>query len=210
MKPREKILTHGVKKAESWELIATILWSGIRGRSVFQIARKAAKLIEEKQDTIKLDDLLQIPGIWKIKALQIIWAFELARRHYLKEWITIESVGDIVNQVADYRKKKQEYLLSLTLDGAGRLIKKRIVTIWLLDQSLAHPREIFSGAISDHANSLILVHNHPSGNPFPSNADKNVTRRISDVAELVGIRLLDHIIITWDSHFSFRENALLS
>lgn len=210
MKPREKLFVHGPEKLESWELIATILGAGIRWVNVFQIAKKAAKVIEEKKDSIVLKDLLWIPWIGQVKAMQIIAAFEMAKRYYISEDIRIESVSDIVSQVQEYRRKKQEYLLTLTLDGAGRLIKKRVVTIWLLDQSLAHPREIFSWAISDHANSLVLVHNHPSGNTNPSNSDMRITSRISEVANLVGIRLLDHIIIGKDSHYSFRENALLS
>ena len=210
MKPREKIIRFGSKKLESWELIAVILWTWIKWKSVFQIAKKAAKIIEEKQDSITLEDLWNIEGIGKIKSLQIIAAFELARRHYVKDEVIIESVWDIVSQVQEYKKKKQEYLLGLTLDGAGRLINKRVITIGLLDQSLAHPREIFSWAISDHAHSIVLVHNHPSGNPMPSSADKNVTNRISDVAKLVGIKLLDHVIISNDAYFSFRENSLLS
>lgn len=209
MKPREKFLKHGAQRLESWELVATILWSGISGKNVFQIAKKAAKLLEDKQDTLLLEDLIKVEGIWNIKAMQLISAFELAKRHYLRDDIRIESIGDILSEVREYRRKKQEYLVSLTLDGAGRLINKRVITIGLLDRSFAHPREIFSWAISDHASSFVLVHNHPSGNPNPSNADKMTTNRIWEVANLVGIKFLDHIIITDNSHYSFRENSLL-
>jgi DNA repair protein RadC len=209
MKPREKLLRHGPSHLASWELISTILGSGIRGRNVFQISRQAAEVIEKKKEHITQEDLCAIDGIGKVKSMQIIAAFELARRHYITDEVRIESVMDIMSQVQEYRKKKQEYLLTLTLDGAGRLISKRVVTIGLLDQSLAHPREIFSGAIADHANSLVLIHNHPSGNTYPSSADTRTTKRISQVAELVGIRLLDHVIIGAKDYFSFREHSML-
>jgi len=210
MKPREKLFRYGPKHLESWELIATILGSGTKGQTVFQIAKKASYIIAEKWDAIAFDDLLVVPWIGQVKAMQILSAFELARRHYITDDIRLDSVQDIVSQVSEYAGKKQEYLVSLTLDGANRLIQKRIVTIGLLDQSLAHPREIFSGAIEDRANSLVLVHNHPSGKLEPSSADVSTTRRVDEVAKLVGIRLLDHVIIAKNGHFSFRQNALLS
>lgn len=119
-------------------------------------------MIADKQDTITLKDLLTISGIGPVKGMQIIAGFELARRHYICDDISISSSHDVLSQVAQYRSKQQEYLLTLTLDGAGKLIQKRVVTIGILDESLAHPREIFTGAIQDRAHSLILVHNHPS------------------------------------------------
>jgi len=97
-----------------------------------------------------------------VKATQIISAFELAKRYFLPDQVSIHSIQDVLDQVREYRDKKQEYLLCLTLDGASRLIQQRIITIGLVDQSLVHPREIFVGAIEDRSQSIIIVHNHPS------------------------------------------------
>ncbi|MCH2188559.1 DNA repair protein RadC [Candidatus Gracilibacteria bacterium] len=209
LKPREKIAKYGPKHLESWELIALLLGTGSKGIDVFQVARKAAKVIEKKQDHLILDDLLSIASIGPVKATQIIAGFELARRHYIHDDISLQSVSDVLFQVEKYRNKKQEYLIALTLDGAKKMIRNRVVTIGLLDESLAHPREIFSDAISDRAHSIILVHNHPSGDPSPSHADIRMTQRVKEVGQLIGISLQDHIILGKKNYFSFKEENIL-
>lgn len=156
-----------------------------------------------------MDDLLKIKGIGKVKAIQIISAFEVAKRHFVQDSTLIESVQDVLREVTEYRNKKQEHLLCLTLDGANRLINTHLVTIGLLTQSLIHPREIFSLAIEDRANSIILVHNHPSGIAQPSNEDINITDRIREVSRLVGIQLRDHVIVTKKEYYSFSEDGLV-
>jgi DNA repair protein RadC len=209
MKPREKILKYWPEKLESWELVATILGSGIQWLDVFQLSKKANKVIEEQAGSITIADLEKIRGIGKIKAIQIISAFELAKRHFIDDNIIIESIWDVLEQVAEYRNKKQEYLIGITLDGANRLINKRIITIWLLNQSLVHPREVFADAIEDRAHSIILVHNHPSWTNKPSKEDVYVTKRLEEVSKIIWINLRDHIIVTKDDYYSFKENTLL-
>ena len=209
MKPREKLAKLWPKNLASWELIAIILSTGTKWMNVFQVAKKASQVIEKKQDQITIDDLLAISSIWPVKATQIIAWFELARRHYVNDDISIMGSQDVVNQIYEYRNKKQEYLIALTLDGWNKLIKKRVITIWLLNESLAHPREIFSWAISDRAHSLILAHNHPSWNVDPSSADIRTTQRMKDVWQLIGIELRDHVIIGKNSYFSFREHQMI-
>ena len=209
MKPREKIMKYWPERLESWELVATILGSWIKGLDVFKLSRKANKVIEKQSWNISLNDLEKIRWIWKVKAIQIISAFELAKRYFIQETVLIESVHDTLKQVNEYRDKKQEYLVSITLDGANRLIRKNVITIWLLNQSLVHPREVFAEAIEDRANSVILVHNHPSWNNFPSNEDLRVTKRIKEVSKIIWIKLIDHIIITKNDYYSFSENGTL-
>jgi len=209
MKPREKILKYWPEKLESWELVATILGSGIQWLDVFQLSKKANKVIEEQAGSITIADLEKIRGIGKIKAIQIISAFELAKRHFIDDNIIIESIWDVLEQVAEYRNKKQEYLIGITLDGANRLINKRIITIWLLNQSLVHPREVFADAIEDRAHSIILVNNHPSWTNKPSKEDVYVTKRLEEVSKIIWINLRDHIIVTKDDYYSFKENTLL-
>ena len=209
MKPREKILKYWPEKLESWELVATILGSGIQLLDVFQLSKKANKVIEEQAGSITIADLEKIRGIGKIKAIQIISAFELAKRHFIDDNIIIESIWDVLEQVAEYRNKKQEYLIGITLDGANRLINKRIITIWLLNQSLVHQREVFADAIEDRAHSIILVHNHPSWTNKPSKEDVYVTKRLEEVSKIIWINLRDHIIVTKDDYYSFKENTLL-
>ena len=209
MQPREKLLKYWPKKLEWWELVATILWSGIKGTSVFMLAKKVHKMIEEKREKLSIKDLSSIKWIGTVKAIQIISTFELAERYFVKDAILIESSQDVLREVRDYRDKKQEYLICLTIDGAKRLINTRVVTIWLLDQSLIHPREVFANAIEERANGIILLHNHPSGICQPSGADTAVTAKIQKAGDILGIKLIDHIIVTKDEYFSFRESELL-
>jgi len=209
MKPREKILKYWAKKLEWWELVATILWSGIKWIGVFRLSKKVFNIIEEKKESIVVDDLLQIKWIGSVKAIQIISAFELANRYFIKDYISINSPLDVLKQVKEYRNKKQEYLLCLTLDWASRLLNIRVITIWLLDQSLVHPREIFVWAIEDRSHSIIVVHNHPSWNNNPSTEDINITIKLQKSSEIIWIKLRDHIIITKTSYFSFKENEML-
>jgi DNA repair protein RadC len=209
MKPREKLSKYWVIKLEWWELVAVILGTWVKWMDVFKLSKKVNKVIEEKWENIKFDDLISIMWIWPVKAQSIISSFELAKRYFIKENILIKSTNDILEQVKEYRNKKQEYLLCLTLDGANRLINNRIITIWLLNQSLVHPREVFADAIWDRANGIILVHNHPSWTTSPSSEDIQITNRLKEVSNIVWIRLLDHVIITKNSYYSFNENNLL-
>ena len=209
MKPRDKLSKYWAQKLEWWELVAVILWSWVKWMDVFKLSKKVNKVLESKWEHIKVEDLQEIMWMWPVKAQSIISAFELAKRYFVKESIIIKSSDDILEQVKEYRNKKQEYLICITLDGANRLISNRIITIWLLNESLVHPREVFADAIFDRANSIILVHNHPSGTSYPSDADISITNRLKEVSELVWIKLLDHLIITKNEYFSFNENNLI-
>jgi len=209
MKPREKLSKYWAQKLEWWELVAVILWSWVKWKDVFKLSKEVNKILEEKWELIKVEDLEKIMWMGPVKAQSIISAFELAKRYFIKDSIIIKSSEDIIEQVKYYRDKKQEYLICITLDGANRLINNRVITIWLLNESLVHPREVFADAISDRANSIVLVHNHPSGTPSPSDADISITNRLKEVSELVWIQLLDHIIITKNDYFSFNENNLI-
>ena len=122
----------------------------------------------------------------------------------------LQSAEDILFCVQQFRDKKQEYLITLSIDTGGRLIKRRIVTIGLLDTSIAHPREVFAGPLAeDRAYSIILVHNHPSGEAEPSNADIKTTQQLISAGILLGVHLQDHFIVTKSGYFSFLEQGLI-
>lgn len=208
MKPREKLEKYWIQHLTWAELVAVILWSWVAWVDVFTLSKKVFSQIEEKKEYLQIDDLLSIKWIWKVKAMQIIASFELAKRYFIKNEIKIRNLENVLEQVEEYRNKKQEYFLTLTLDGAGRLLEKRIITIWLLNQTLVHPREVFSQAIQERAHSIIFVHNHPSNQKQPSLEDKKITKNLLGAAEILWIQVLDHIIITQDDYFSFRENNL--
>ena len=200
LRPREKLAAKGAAALSDYELLMAIIGSGTAQADVTKIARDVRRLIRERGSELTYEDLLGVNSLGPAKATQIMAGFELWRRQFeVSERPIIDSPEKAVEQLVDIRDKKQEYFVCLTLDGANRLIAKRIVTIGTLTASLVHPREVFADAITDRAASIIVAHNHPSGNPEPSQADREVTKRLKDAGELLDIKLLDHLIVTNDS-----------
>ena len=196
-RPREKLATYGASKLSDLELIMAIIGSGSGAADVMKISRDVRKLIAEKGSALTFDDLMGVKGMAVAKTAQFMAAFELWRRQFeVPDRPVIDSPEKAVEQLADIRDKKQEYFVCLTLDGANRLIARRIITIGTLTASLVHPREVFADAITDRAASIIVAHNHPSGNLEPSRADIDITMRLKDAGELLGIDVIDHIIMT--------------
>ena len=199
LRPREKLQARGAEALSDYELLMAIIGSGVAGADVTKVARDVQKLLKEKASELTLDDLLAIKGLGLAKATPIMAGYELWRRQFeVSERPIIDSPEKAVEQLSDIRDKKQEYFVCLTLDGANRLIAKRIVTIGTLTASLVHPREVFADAITDRAASIIVAHNHPSGNLQASQADRDVTDRLREAGELLGVTLLDHVIVTKD------------
>ena len=143
------------------------------------------------------------------KAAQILSAFELARRHLLKESVKIACAQDVLPLVRDIAGKQQEYFLCISLNGANEVIEKRVVTIGLLDKSPVHPREVFADVIADRAAAVILAHNHPSGELQPSKADLRMHDQLTEAAKILGLRILDHVIVTRKGYYSFQEGGLI-
>ena len=201
LRPREKLQARGAESLSDYELLMAIIGSGNKYADVTKIARDVKKIIRDRGSELTYDDLLAVKSLGPAKASGIIAAFELWKRQFeVSERPIIDSPEKAAEQFADIRTKQQEYFICLTLDGANRLIAKRIVSIGTLTSSLVHPREVYSDAITDRAASVIVAHNHPSGNSEPSQADRDVTERLREAGELLGISLLDHIIITKGSY----------
>ena len=197
LRPREKLAARGAASLSDYELLMAIIGSGNKQADVTKIARDLQKLLQDKGRELTFDDLLSIGSLGPAKSTQIMAGFELWRRRFeSSEQPVIDSPDKAADQLSDIRDKKQEYFVCLTLDGANRLISKRIITIGTLTSSLVHPREVFAEAISDRAASIIVAHNHPSGNLQSSDADRQVTERLKEAGTLLGINLVDHIIVT--------------
>ena len=197
LRPREKLAARGAASLSDYELLMAIIGSGNKQADVTKIARDLQKLLQDKGRELTFDDLLSIGSLGPAKSTQIMAGFELWRRRFeSSEQPVIDSPDKAADQLSDIRDKKQEYFVCLTLDGANRLISKRIITIGTLTGSLVHPREVFAEAISDRAASIIVAHNHPSGNLQSSDADRQVTERLKEAGVLLGINLVDHIIVT--------------
>ena len=124
--------------------------------------------------------------------------------------VPLTSSSDALPFLTEFRDKKQEYFVCLSLDAGHRLIARRVVTIGLIDQALAHPREVFSEPLVDRAVWIIIAHNHPSGDPAPSKSDINTTQQLIAAGQILGIALYDHIIVAANEHYSFKANGLIS
>jgi len=208
-RPREKLLAKGTAALKSYELLAILLGSGTQGKGVIKLSKEIIKILENDFETLSLKQLMEVHGLGQAKAMQILSAIELSRRYLIKQNIKITSANDVYRELQEYSNKRQEYFLAITLDGASHIIQKRIISIGTLNQSLVHPREVFSDAIADRAAGIIIAHNHPSGQLTPSIEDKRVTKRLKEVGSIMGIELLDHVILSKDGYFSFREEDLI-
>ena len=208
-RPREKLRERGASALTDEELVAAILGMGTAGIDVRTMARLVAGLIREHKEKLSLDHLLAVPGMGLAKAAQILSAFELARRHLLKDTVKITIAKDVLPLVADIAAKSQEHFVCISLNGASEVIEKRVVSIGLLDQSPVHPREVFADVIADRAAAVIFAHNHPSGDPQPSEADRRAHERLTEAAKILGFRVLDHVIVTKKGYYSFQESGLV-
>jgi len=204
-KPRERLLNKGVQHLKDYELVAIVLGSGIKGKDVIKLSKEIVKLFEDDFNSLDLQKLLSIHGLGVAKASQVISAVELSRRYLIKQNKKITDASDVYEELKKYRDKRQEYFLSLYLDGANHLCETRVITIGTLNQSLVHPREVFAPAIEQRCASIIVAHNHPSGMLSPSMEDIEVTKRLQESGKILGIELLDHLIFTKNGYVSLRD-----
>lgn len=207
-RPRERFLQKGADALSKSDLLAILLGSGIKGKNVRQLSESIIKKFGKKFLNLTVGDLLEISGIGQAKALQIISAISLVKRFYEEEKrneIIIQNSKGVLSIVYDLRDKKKEHLICLYLNARNVLIKKETISIGLLDKSLIHPREIFYPATELHAASIILVHNHPSGDSTPSEKDNQIIEKIVQAGEIMGIPILDFIIISESDYFSIHE-----
>jgi len=210
-KPREKMLQKGPLTLKNYELIALILGSGFKGSPVLKMAKAIDKILKKDgAQGITIKKLSQVEGIGTAKACQLTAAFELARRHYESpEAVTITHSKDIAALLNEYAMKKQEHFITVTLDGANTVIKTRVVFIGTLNRSLVHPREVFAPAFTDRAASIVIAHNHPSGNIEPSLEDIEMTQKLMKAGQMLGIEVIDHVILSKNGHYSFHGNGKL-
>lgn len=204
-RPREKLQAKGASVLSDFELLQALIGSGNAQADVSKIARDTLKVIKANGAKVTYEQLQQVTGMGAAKISEILAALELSKRYLLdSDQPIIDSPEKAVEQLTDIRDKKQEHFVCLTLDGANRLITKRTITIGTLTASLVHPREVFADAITDRAASIIVAHNHPSGSTTPSKADLEITQRIKKSGELVGIKLLDHVLVTKTSYANIK------
>lgn len=207
-RPRERFIKKGPDALSKSDLLAILLGSGIKGKNVQKLAQQIINKFGKKFLDISIDDLLEISGIGQAKALQVVSAISLVKRFYEENrttYIVIKNSKDVLSLTYDLQDKKKEYLVCLYLNARNVLIKKEIISIGLLDKSLLHPREIFYPAVELNSASIILVHNHPTGDPTPSEKDSAIIERIVQAGEIMGISVIDFIITARNGNYSFYE-----
>lgn len=212
-RPREKLIARGVENLKDSELLAILLRTGRAGKNALEIASQILSQYSKKRLLqMTYGDLLKVKGINSAKATTLLSAFELTKRVLEvndTNLPTVANAQDALAQLTDLRCLKKEHFVALYMNARGRLINKELVSVGTLTANLVHPREVFEPALACASTQIIIAHNHPSDNPEPSGSDLEITKRLIEAGKILGIELLNHIIITKDSYFSFRDKGLI-
>lgn len=214
-RPRERAWQYGIENLSDSELLSILLGSGSRGHNALMLANTILARFENlrKLAATSPQELQKVHGIGPIKALEIKACLELARRFHqvnLRPGVVLNSSEQVFGYYHEkLRDQKREKFFVILLDSKHRLIREELISIGSLNFSVVHPREVFSPAIREAAGSMLLVHNHPSGDPSPSREDIQVTHRLVEVGKVIGIEVLDHIVIGDNCYTSFVERKLL-
>lgn len=218
-RPYEKCLIKGADALSDSELLAVILRTGVRGSSCMSLAAQVLNLAGERYQGLlglhhlTIKELMEIPGVGEVKAVQLKCIGELAKRMArldALEGLSFQNPSSIAQYYMEQlRHEEQEVLLCMMLDSKNHLLGEKLMSKGTVNSTLLSPRELFLEALRFHAVNLILIHNHPSGDPSPSSADIGITRRIFRAGELLDIHLLDHIVIGNRRYISMREERLV-
>ncbi len=217
-RPYEKCLKDGATSLTDIELLAVLLRTGVKGLDVLELSKHILGPLCGEQGLLNihnltLEQLQAIKGIGMVKAVQILCISELAKRlakASAKDGLTFAVPSSIAKYyMEEMRHQKQEHMKLLMLNTKSKLLGETNISKGTVNASLVSPRELFIEALNKQAVSIILVHNHPSGDPTPSKTDILLTKRVKEAGELIGIELLDHIIIGNNCYISFAEQQLL-
>ena len=212
-RPREKLVAKGAENLKDSELLAILLRTGKAGKNVIEIASQIlTKYSKKRLLQMTYQDLVKIGGIDSAKATTLLAAFELSKRALEvndTNLPTIVTPKDVVAQLTDLRHNKKEHFIALYLNARNQLVHKEMISMGTLNANLVHPREVFKPALKHSAASIMVAHNHPSGDPKPSEDDLEITKRLAEAGKIMGVELLDHVIITANSYFSLKEKNLI-
>lgn len=215
-RPREKLVKYGVGSLSNAELIAVIIRTGYKEDTAIDLANRLLSIDQSGIGYLShatVEELVKIKGIGLCKAAQIIAAIELGKRISTsrgEDKLKVDSplvVAELVMEEMRYLRK--EHFKIAILDTKNQIISIENISIGNLNSSIVHPREVFNIAIKRSANSIILIHNHPSGDPTPSKEDIDITYRLMEAGNIIGITVLDHIIIGDNKYISFREKNII-
>lgn len=207
---RERILRDGPRSLADRELLAAVLGSGCMGKSVRTLSHDVLRVIETGTPELDINKLRKVSGMGDAKVCAIAAAIELGRRFYAIKDKRIAMPKDIFPLISHFADRKQEHFLCISLNGAHEVISARQVTSGLVNKTVVHPREIFADPITDRACAIVVAHNHPSGNVEPSKEDIDITKRLRDAGDVLGIPLLDHLVFCQNAYYSFVEHGLIA
>ena len=203
--PRERLIKHGAKNLSDEELLAIILRTGTKDIDVKLLSQEILKTYNGVKNLryLTINKATNIKGLGLVKAVTLLASLELGKRVYSEHTITNKLKVNNASIAYKYFSKL------ISLDNQKKLIKYKILFIGTINESIVHPREVFKEAFLESASSIILMHNHPSGNVFPSKADDEITSTFAQIGELMGIKVLDHIIVSSNSYYSYIESERL-
>ena len=212
-RPREKLIAKGAENLKDSELLAILLRTGTTGKNVIEISSQIlTKYSKKRLLQMTYEDLSKISGIDSAKATTLLSAFELSKRALEVNDTNlpmITTAKDAVAQLSDMRELKKEHFVVLYLNAKNQLVHKETISMGTLNANLVHPREVFEPALKYFAAQIVVAHNHPSGDPKPSEDDLEITKRLAEAGKIMGIEVMDHVIVSKNSHFSFKEEKLL-
>lgn len=215
-KPRERAIERGIESLSDAELMAILLRTGTKGKYVVDVAEEILKKFEGsfvKMKSASIEELRDVScGIGNAKALTVKAALEIGHRMWkesLKEKKFLKSADDVYDFCKDMTLMTVEYVRVIVVNSQLGAIAVKDVTVGTANASLIHPREIFGIAVRYPSSGIIVVHNHPSGNPNPSKEDEDATYRIKEAGEILGIKLLDHVVVGTDGFYSFSKSGKL-
>jgi len=207
-RPRERIQEKGSKAVSDLELLCIILGSGGKNRPVQDLASDILNVLDSKGNKgVETSDLANISGLGPAKMTLVCACLEFGRRMSYSGWKNMGNPQSIYEAIRHYGTRQQEHFLCIMLNGANELIGINVVTMGLVNRTLVHPREIFADPIKERATSVVLAHNHPSGNLSPSTDDLAITARLRKAGALLGIEVLDHIIFSAEGYRSMLETG---
>ena len=210
-RPRERLLNDGVESLSNEELLSIIIKTGTKNISVKELSRNILKELNNINDLkdITINKLINIKGIGKVKAIEIIASIELGKRVYIqnnKEEVTLNNSSKIYEYFRNiFINEKQENFYAIYLNTKSKLISYKLLFKGTINTSCVHPREIFKYAFLESAYSVVVIHNHPSGDPTPSKMDDELTQVLFNIGKVMSLPILDHIIIGSNKYYSYYE-----
>ncbi|MGE5180346.1 MAG: RadC family protein [Bacteroidota bacterium] len=211
-RPRERLLELGAGVLTDAELIAVLLGTGSSGTPALATAARIVEVIHVRRLHLAApEDFLQIRGVGRARAAQLLAAAELGRRLWPDGDATplVRGPESVYELTRDIRNLNREHFVGFYLNSRNQVLRREIISIGSLNASIVHPREVYLPAVALSAASVVLAHNHPSGDPTPSEEDLAITRRLLEAGRILGIDLLDHVVVARESYASFKERRLL-